>query len=127
MTNDTASAAASAWPTDLTLNAEKNVLTVSFDDGAKFDLSAEYLRVTSPSAEVQGHSPDQRKTVGGKQDVQIMQLEPTGNYAVRITFDDMHNTGLFTWAYLYTLGAEQEIRWQAYLEELADKGLSRAR
>lgn len=127
MTREAESAASSAWPTDLTLNPEKNVLTVSFDNGAQFDLSAEYLRVTSPSAEVQGHSPDQRKTVGGKRDVQIMQLEPTGNYAVRITFDDMHNTGLFTWAYLYTLGAEQETRWKAYLDELAEKGLSRDR
>lgn len=113
------------WPTDLTLNKAKDTLTISFDDGASFDLSAEYLRVTSPSAEVQGHSPDQRKTVGGKRTVRIMTLEPTGNYAVRISFDDMHNTGLFTWPYLYELGAEHETRWAAYLAELEEKGLSR--
>lgn len=113
------------WPTDLTLNPGKDTLTVAFDDGTSFDLPAEYLRVTSPSAEVQGHSPDQRKTVGGKRKVQIMTIEPIGNYAVRIGFDDMHDTGIFTWPYLHTLGAEQSTRWPEYLKELEEKGLSR--
>ncbi|MGI9405333.1 MAG: gamma-butyrobetaine hydroxylase-like domain-containing protein [Hyphomicrobiaceae bacterium] len=113
------------WPTELTLNPAKDTLTVAFDDGQSFDLPAEYLRVTSPSAEVQGHSPDQRKTVGGKKDVKIMTLTPIGNYAVKIGFDDMHDTGIYSWQYLHDLGAEQEERWAAYLAELGAKGLTR--
>jgi DUF971 family protein len=83
------------------------------------------LRVLSPSAEVQGHSPEQRVTVPGKRNVAIAAIEPVGNYAVRIIFDDRHDTGIFTWTYLDTLGREKETRWQAYLDELAEKGLSR--
>lgn len=116
---------ASPWPTELRLAKTKDALTVGFDDGASFTLPAEYLRVMSPSAEVQGHSAAQRVTVGGKRKVGIMELEPVGNYAVRIVFDDLHNTGLFTWQYLHTLGQEYAPRWQAYLEELDAKGLSR--
>ncbi|MET0668327.1 MAG: DUF971 domain-containing protein [Methyloceanibacter sp.] len=116
---------AEPWPTELKLDKDKRVLTVSFDDGAHFALPAELLRVLSPSAEVQGHSEDQRVTVGGKRSVAILRLEPVGNYAVRIVFDDGHDTGLFSWSYLRELGEQQEARWQAYLADLAAKGLTR--
>ncbi|ODS00032.1 hypothetical protein AUC68_02560 [Methyloceanibacter methanicus] len=114
-----------SWPTELKLDKDKAVLTVSFDDGARYALPAELLRVLSPSAEVQGHSPEQRVTVPGKKNVRIQELEPVGTYAVRITFDDGHNTGLYVWDYLRDLGENQEARFRAYLNELAEKGLSR--
>jgi DUF971 family protein len=114
-----------AWPTELKLDKEKRVLTVSFDDGRSFALPAEMLRVLSPSAEVQGHSPEQRVTVPGKKNVRILRLEPVGNYAVRIIFDDGHDTGLFVWDYLRDLGENQDARFQSYLDELAAKGLTR--
>jgi DUF971 family protein len=116
---------ADAWPTELRLDKDKRVLTVTFDDGHSFALPAELLRVLSPSAEVQGHSPEQRVTVGGKKNVSIVRLEPVGNYAVRIVFDDGHDTGLFVWAYLRELGENREARWQSYLQDLAAKRLSR--
>jgi DUF971 family protein len=116
---------ADAWPTELRLDKDKRVLTVTFDDGRSFALPAELLRVLSPSAEVQGHSPEQRVTVGGKKNVSIVRLEPVGNYAVRIVFDDGHDTGLFVWAYLRELGENREARWQSYLQDLAAKRLSR--
>jgi DUF971 family protein len=116
---------AAAWPTELKLDKEKRVLTVSFDDGRSFALPAEMLRVLSPSAEVQGHSPEQRVTVPGKKNVRILRLEPVGNYAVRIIFDDGHDTGLFVWEYLRDLGEHQDARFQSYLDELAAKGLTR--
>jgi DUF971 family protein len=116
---------AEPWPTELKLDKEKRVLTVSFDDGTYFALPAELLRVLSPSAEVQGHSEDQRVTVSGKRNVGILRLEPVGNYAVRIVFDDGHDTGLFSWIYLRELGEQQDARWQAYLADLSAKGLSR--
>jgi DUF971 family protein len=116
---------ADAWPTELRLDKEKRVLTVTFDDGRSFALPAELLRVLSPSAEVQGHSPEQRVTVGGKKNVGIVRLEPVGNYAVRIVFDDGHDTGLFVWAYLRELGENREARWQDYLQDLAAKKLTR--
>ena len=118
---------AKAWPSEIRLSAGKKTLVVSFDDGRSTPLSAEYLRVMSPSAEVQGHSAAERKTVGGKINVTILAVEPVGNYAVRLVFDDMHNTGLYTWSYLDALGAEQSERWAGYLAELASKGLSRER
>jgi DUF971 family protein len=111
-------------PTELRVSKDRRELAVSFAD-LQHRLPAEMLRVLSPSAEVQGHSPDQRVTVPGKRDVTIAAIEPVGNYAVRIVFDDRHDTGIFTWAYLDTLGREKETRWQAYLDELAAKGLSR--
>ena len=114
------------WPVELKVSPDRKLLTVSFDNGSQYPLSAEMLRVLSPSAEVQGHSPQQRVTVGGKRDVGIMKMEPIGNYAVRITFDDMHDTGLFSWNYLHKLGVEKETLWQAYLDELSQKGLGRA-
>jgi DUF971 family protein len=114
-----------AWPTELRLHKDRKTLTVAFDDGESFDLSAEYLRVRSPSAEVQGHSPAERKTVAGKKNVAILEVAPVGNYAVRLTFDDMHATGLFSWDYLRELGRDHEANWQAYLDELREKGLQR--
>jgi len=102
------------WPTELKLDRAKTTLTVSFDSGEAFALPAEYLRVESPSAEVQGHSPAERRIVTGKQHVQIAALEPIGNYAVRIVFDDGHDTGLYSWDYLRALGREQAARWAAY-------------
>jgi DUF971 family protein len=113
------------WPTELRLAKDKKSLTVTFDEGASFTLSAEYLRVTSPSAEVQGHSPDERKTVPGKRNVAILEIHPIGNYAVRLVFDDMHSTGIYSWDYLYELGRDHARIWQDYLDELAGKNLSR--
>jgi DUF971 family protein len=116
---------AEPWPTELRLDKDKRVLTVSYDDGRSYALPAELLRVLSPSAEVQGHSPEQRVTVPGKRNVGIARVEPVGNYAVRIVFSDGHNTGLYVWEYLRELGERKEERWQQYLKELAAKRLSR--
>ncbi|WP_046864719.1 gamma-butyrobetaine hydroxylase-like domain-containing protein [Microvirga massiliensis] len=113
------------WPTELRLAKDRRLLTITFDDGARFDLPAEYLRVTSPSAEVQGHSPSERKTVPGKKNVEILAVEPVGNYAVKLRFDDLHDTGIYGWDYLYELGRDQAERWQNYLADLDAKGLSR--
>ncbi len=115
------------WPTEIRLKDKGRALSVAFDTGDAFDLSAEYLRVMSPSAEVQGHSAAERKTVGGKENVAIMQIEPVGNYAVRLVFDDMHSTGIYTWRYLHELGSEREAKWTAYLQDLAAKGMTRDR
>jgi len=114
-----------AAPKELRVSKDRRLLTVTFADAAPFELRAEMLRVLSPSAEVQGHSPEQRVTVPGKRNVAITRLDPVGNYAVRITFDDFHDTGIFTWAYLRTLGEEKAERWNAYFAELEAKGLSR--
>ena len=113
------------WPTELRLHKDRRTLTIAFDTGEAFDLSAEYLRVRSPSAEVQGHSPEERKTVGGKQNVAILEVKPIGNYAVRLVFDDLHSTGIFSWDYLHELGRDRAANWQDYLDELAGKGLKR--
>ncbi len=113
------------WPTELRLAKDKRTLRIAFDDGSAFDLPAEYLRVMSPSAEVQGHSPSERKTVPGKSQVEIIGIEPVGNYAVKLIFDDLHNTGIYGWDYLFELGANHAERWQNYLAELDAKGLSR--
>lgn len=118
-------AVAPSWPTELRLHKDRKTLTVSFDGGERHDLAAEYLRVKSPSAEVQGHSPDQRITVPGKQDVTILEVIPVGNYAVRLVFDDTHSTGIFGWEYLRELGRNHGKYWQDYLDELAAKKLSR--
>src|SRR4249919_2391316 len=123
--NSSADPSANPWPTELRLRKGRKTLTVVFDDGETFDLPAEYLRVCSPSAEVQGHSPSERRTVGGKQNVEILEVHPVGNYAVRLVFDDMHSTGIFSWEYLFELGRNRDHRWQEYLDELASKGLSR--
>jgi DUF971 family protein len=113
------------WPTELRLHKDRKTLTVTFDGAGSFDLAAEYLRVKSPSAEVQGHSPDERKTVPGKKNVGIMEVLPVGNYAVRLVFDDMHSTGIFGWDYLLELGRNHAKYWQDYIDELAAKNLSR--
>ncbi len=115
------------WPSELRVSKDKKTLTVRFTSGEAHALSAEYLRVFSPSAEVQGHSPEQKKTVGGKRDVAIMQIEPIGNYAIKIVFDDMHDTGIYSWDYLMKLGAEHERLWGEYLADLEAKGLKRER
>ncbi len=114
------------WPSEIKVSKNKSELAVRFDDGKEHSYMAEYLRVMSPSAEVQGHSPEQRKTVGGKQNVAIRNVEAVGNYAVKIFFDDGHDTGLYTWSYLYELGEEHSERWSQYLAELEEKALSRS-
>jgi DUF971 family protein len=119
------SGAAAPWPVELRLKQDKRTLEISFDDGAHFSLAAELLRVTSPSAEVQGHSEAQRKTVGGKRNVQILKIDPVGNYAVRIGFDDMHDSGIYSWTFLRELGLNAQARFQSYLDDLAAKGLDR--
>ncbi len=112
-------------PTELRLKRAEKLLDITFEDGTRFSLPAEYLRVESPSAEVQGHGPGEKKIVSGRAFVGIIGLEPVGNYAVRIKFDDLHDTGIYSWSYLYELGVEKDKRWRAYLRELAAKGLSR--
>ena len=112
-------------PTEIRLNQAARTVQVTFSDNTSYTLPAEYLRVESPSAEVQGHGPNERKTIAGRLHVGILAIEPVGNYAVRIQFDDLHDTGIFSWEYLHTLGREQQVRWQGYLSSLAAKGLSR--
>jgi DUF971 family protein len=114
-----------AWPTEIRLNPEKNSLSLKFDNGEAFALPAEFLRVHSPSAEVQGHSPSERKVLGGKRGVTITAIAPTGNYAVRLSFSDGHSTGIYSWDYLRRLGREQDALWAAYLAELEKLGLRR--
>jgi DUF971 family protein len=113
------------WPTELRLHKDRKALGIAFDSGENFALDAEYLRVRSPSAEVQGHSPAERQTVPGKRNVQILEVQPVGNYAVRLVFDDMHSTGIFSWSYLLELGRNRSRYWQEYLDELAAKHLQR--
>ena len=113
------------WPTEIKVNRAEKFLTVSFDTGESFQLPAEYLRVESPSAEVQGHGPGQKVTVPGRRHVGIMDVEPVGHYAVKIKFDDMHDTGIYTWRYLHHLGKEQERIWDDYLDTLEEQDLSR--
>ena len=113
------------WPTELRLHKDRRTLTIASDNGERFDLGAEYLRVRSRTAEVQGHTPSERKTVPGKRDVAILELKSIGNYAVRPVFDDTHSTGIYSWDYLLTLGRKHDAYWQEYLDELAAKGLSR--
>ena len=115
------------WPSELRLKDGGRVLRVSFESGAAFDMTAEYLRVMSPSAEVQGHRPEERVTVGGKRKCVIVGIEPIGTYAVRLTFDDLHSTGIYSWDYLYELGSAHDGKWAAYEAELAAKGLDRDR
>jgi DUF971 family protein len=114
-----------AWPTEIRLHKDRKTLTVVFGSGDTFALAAEYLRVKSPSAEVQGHAPDERKTVPGKRYVEILEVQPVGNYAVRLVFDDLHSTGIYSWEYLLELGRNHAAYWRDYLDELAAQGLSR--
>lgn len=114
------------WPVEIRLKRAQKLLEVDFDDGHSFRLPAEYLRVRSPSAEVQGHGPGQAVLVAGKSEAGLIGIEPVGHYAVRLLFDDGHDTGLYSWDYLHRLGTEQETWWPAYLSRLAEAGLSRA-
>jgi DUF971 family protein len=120
-----ATAQARPQPTEIRIRRASAALEVDFDDGLRAVLPAEYLRVESPSAEVQGHGPNAKKIIAGKAQVNIASADPIGHYAIRIRFTDGHDTGIFTWAYLHELAAEYEPRWQAYLEALAAKGLQR--
>jgi DUF971 family protein len=114
-----------AWPDELRLHKDRKTLTVSFEGGERYDLPAEYLRVNSPSAEVQGHSAEERKTVAGRKNVAILDVLPIGNYAVRLVFDDLHDTGIYSWEALRDFGRNYERYWQDYLDELASKNLGR--
>jgi DUF971 family protein len=111
-----------AWPVELRVDPERTTLTVAFDNGDRFTLPAEYLRVESPSAEVQGHGASQKQTVPGKRRVKIEQVEPVGNYAARIRFDDGHDTGLYSWDYLHELGRDKDRKWNEYLSALRRTG-----
>jgi DUF971 family protein len=113
------------WPVEVKLKKAEKLLEISYDNGRAFRLPAEYLRVESPSAEVQGHGAGQKKIVHGRAHVGIMGVEPVGNYAIRIKFDDLHDSGIFSWRYLYELGERQEELWAKYLAELEARGLSR--
>ena len=113
------------WPTELRLKQAERRLDVTFDDGQVFHLPAEYLRVESPSAEVQGHAPGQKQLVAGRAKVGITKLEPVGHYAVRVIFDDGHDSGIYSWNYLYQLGVEQDRRWATYLDAIHKAGLKR--
>lgn len=112
-------------PTEIRLRKAQRLLTVGYADGSSFDLSFEYLRVSSPSAEVRGHGPGQETLQTGKEDVAVVSVEPVGHYAVRLVFDDGHDTGLYTWKYLYELGTEQAERWRDYLDRLEAAGYAR--
>jgi DUF971 family protein len=113
------------WPVEIRLKQNEKLLEIDFDDGSKFKYPAELLRVESPSAEVQGHGAGQKTIVAGRRHVGIMGVEPVGNYAIRIKFDDLHDTGIFTWRYLYGLGKHAHEIFGAYLKALEEKGLSR--
>src|SRR4051794_820397 len=116
--------AAHPKPTQIKLRTKSRLLDVAFDDGSRYELPFEYLRVYSPSAEVRGHGPGQETLQLGKQDVLITHVEPVGHYSVRLIFNDGHDTGLYTWAYLYELGRERAQKWQRYLDRLSELGLS---
>jgi DUF971 family protein len=113
------------WPTEIRLRKQEKILEIDFDDGSRFALPAELLRVESPSAEVQGHGPGEKTLIAGRRHVGIMAVEPVGNYAVRLKFDDLHDTGIFSWPYLYKLGRDKDRIWQGYLDSLDAHGLSR--
>jgi DUF971 family protein len=115
----------SHWAEEIAVNKAAKTLTVTFEDSASFVLPAELLRVESPSAEVQGHGPGEKKVVSGRSHVGIIGVEQIGNYAIKIIFDDLHDSGIYTWDYLYHLGENQERVWQSYLDELDHAGLSR--
>ena len=119
------SAAERPWPDEIKVDKVARTLTVAFSDGKRFVLPAELLRVESPSAEVQGHSPSQKQLVSGRMHVGIIGVEPVGNYAVKLVFDDLHDTGIYAWDYLYALGEQQDAIWAEYLAELEAAGLSR--
>ena len=109
-------------PTEINFHKVSRILELSFDDGTSFKLPSEYLRVYSPSAEVQGHGPGQEVLQIGKEDVNISRIEPVGHYALCLVFDDNHDTGIYSWEYLYQLGENYQIKWTAYLERLNEAG-----
>jgi DUF971 family protein len=113
------------WPTEIRIDRQARLLRIAFDNGDRFTLPAELLRVESPSAEVQGHGPGQKAILAGRRHVGIMDVEPVGNYAIRIRFDDLHDTGIYSFAYLHHLGLDQERLWRDYLDALERQGLSR--
>lgn len=113
------------WPEEIKVRKAEKRIDITFEDGRSFQLPAELLRVESPSAEVQGHGPGQKVLVAGRQHVGIMEVEPVGNYAIKIGFDDLHDTGIYSWDFLYHLGEHQAEIWQAYLQALEEAGLSR--
>jgi len=117
--------AGSPTPEDITVHSQSRVLEISFSDGARFRIPFELLRVCSPSAEVQGHGPGQETVQTGKRHVDLVAIEPVGNYAVQPTFSDGHNTGLYSWDYLYLLGSQQEQLWQDYFAQLKAAGVER--
>lgn len=125
MTTNLFEAAGKPAPTEIRLLSAEKILEVDFPDGNNFSFPAEILRVESPSAEVQGHGAGQKRTVAGRRHVGIMELEPVGNYAIVIRFDDLHDTGIFSWDYLYNLGHNQEEVWESYLADMEAQGLSR--
>jgi DUF971 family protein len=112
------------FPTSLKLRTKSRLLEVGFDDGGTYELPFEYLRVYSPSAEVRGHGPGQETLQLGKHEVAIKKIEPVGNYAVRLIFDDGHDTGLYTWAYLHELGRDRDKKWAQYLDRLKELGIA---
>ena len=112
-------------PSEIRYNKKSKMLTVVFGDGQNFEISAELLRVESPSAEVQGHSPDEKVIVAGRRGIGIMSIEPVGNYGVTIMFDDLHGSGIYSWDTLYRMGQERDTLWQNYLTALAERGLTR--
>ena len=115
------------WPHEIRVCEEGAMLSLSFDNGEKLSISAELLRVESPSAEVQGHGPNEKTILSGKQGIMILAVEQVGNYAIKIRFDDAHDTGIYSWKYLYSLGKKKEEIWDKYLEQLSKKGLSRSK
>ncbi|MGA8146966.1 MAG: DUF971 domain-containing protein [Gallionellaceae bacterium] len=112
-------------PTEITLHQKSRTLEIAFDDGVRYSLPAELLRVYSPSAEVRGHGPGQEVLQVGKKDVNLTEVEPVGSYALKLVFDDGHDSGLYTWEYLYELGKNQETMWQDYLRQMEEAGASR--
>jgi len=113
------------WPREITYDSPSKRLQIDFDNGVNFSLPAEFLRVESPSAEVKGHGLGQKTIIAGRRHVAIISVEPVGNYAVKLVFDDLHDTGIYSWRYLYELGEQQDRLWQQYLDALAERGLSR--
>ena len=113
------------WPSEIRLSKDRRTLSVTFEDGSRHDLPAEYLRVESPSAEVQGHGPNEKKLIAGKMNVEILSVVPVGHYAVKLVFDDLHDTGIYGWDTLAQMGRDHSVKWRAYLDALEIAGLGR--
>lgn len=125
MPQTTSNSGSQRTPVDIAVSRADKSLTLTYADGTEHVLPAEMLRVLSPSAEVQGHSPDQRQIIGGRRHVGILDVEPIGHYAIRIIFDDLHDTGIYSWDYLWDLGANRNAHWEGYLADLTRAGKSR--